>query len=151
MSGTLARRAPTSGTPCEAPVALRLATCRAFVAPKGDGAQDQAIAQQDPDIAATTTLATLAAMPVSFPNAAMRWLRAVARALVARLHAPADPSTPSPTTGRPVARLPLDGQRAGFREFTLPRPQGDDVRQRLQVKSAGVSGRIAAPLTRSAR
>ena len=149
MSGTLARRAPTSGTPSTAPATLRLATCRAFTASSADGAQDQAIAQQDPDIADTTALATLVAMPVSSPNAALRWLRAVARSLAARFHTPADPSTPSPATGRPVARLPMAGQRAGFREFTLPRHPTDDMRQRLQVKSAGVSGRIASSRTRS--
>ena len=57
MSGTLAQRVPTNGMGCgpdrDAAPALRLATCRAFVAPVSDGAQDQASAQQDPDIART--------------------------------------------------------------------------------------------------
>ena len=148
MSGTLAQRVPTNGMGCgadrHAAPALRLATCRAFVAPTSDGAQDQASAQQDPDIARTAPVARLQHMPASLPHAAVRWLQAVARSLAGRVRRLAAPSLSSPATGRSAMRLPFAGTRAGFREFTLPRHQADGGALRLRVKSAGVSTRIGS-------
>lgn len=147
MSGTLARRVPTNGiaskTACGHARRLRLGQCRTFVAPAIDSAQDQASAQQDPDIAVTAPVARLAAMPASLPTAALRWLRAVARTLVERFRRPADPSSSSPATGRSAMRLPFVRKATGFREFTLPRHLADGGALRLRVKSAGVSTRIA--------
>lgn len=155
MSGTLARRVPTSGSPspldCPRDPALRLGTCRAYVAPVADAAQDRATAQQDPDIAAAVPAARLASMPFSLPRAAVRWLRAVAHALAERFRRPADPSSSSPATGRPAVRLPFAGRATGFREFTLPRHLADGGRLRLRVKSAGASARIAPPSSRGRR
>ncbi len=155
MSGTLARRLPTSGSlsmaDCPDAPTLRLGRCRAFVAPVGDRAQDQAIAQQDPDIAVAASVATLASMPISLPHAAVRWLHAVTHALAERFRRPADPSSPSPATGRPSVRLSLAGKATGFREFTLPRHPADSDRLRLRVKSAGFSARIAPLPKRGAR
>ena len=147
MSGTLARRVPTNGSTsdpgCAHASRLRLAHCRAFVAPATDSAQDRAIAQQDPDIAIAAPVARLAAMPASLPTAALRWLRAVARTLAERFRRPADPSSSSPATGRSAMRLPFVRKATGFREFTLPRHLADGGALRLRVKSAGVSTRIA--------
>lgn len=147
MSGTLARRVPTNGSASDPACAhaspLRLAHCRAFVAPSIDSAQDRAIAQQDPDIAIATPVARLDAMPVSLPTAALRWLRAAARTLAERFRRPTDPSSPSPATARSAVRLPFVRKPAGFREFTLPRHLADGGALRLRVKSAGVSTRIA--------
>ena len=147
MSGTLACRVPTNGIASNAACGharrLRLGQCRAFVAPATDSAQDQAIAQQDPDIAVTARVARLHAMPASLPTAALRWLRAVARTLVERFRRPADPSFSSPATGRSAMRLPFVRKATGFREFTLPRQLADGGALRLRVKSAGVSTRIA--------
>ncbi|CAN7477570.1 hypothetical protein LJR143_003055 [Pseudoxanthomonas sp. LjRoot143] len=146
MSGTLARRVPTNGRAstqdCANGVQLRLGRCQAFVAPVIDGTQDQAIAQQDPDIAAAVRVARLHAMPVSLPTAALRWLRAVARTLAERFRRPTDPSPSSPVTGRSAMRLPFVRKATGFREFTLPRHLADGGALRLRVKSAGVSTRI---------
>jgi hypothetical protein len=148
MSGTLARRVPTNGMgggpDRHAAPALRLGTCRAFVAPTSDGAQDQASAQQDPDIARTAPVARLLPMPASLPHAVLRWLRAAARSLTERFRGPADPSLSSPATGRSAMRLPFAVPRAGFREFTLPRHLADGGALRLRVKSAGVSTRIGS-------
>lgn len=149
MSGTLARRVPTNGTADVRAPRLRLGTCRAFVAPATHGAQDQAIAQQDPDIATGAPVATLRPMPVSRPTAALHWLRAVARTLVDRFRRPTDPSSSSPATGRSAVRLPFAGKTAGFREFTLPRHLADGGALRLKVKSAGFSARIASLPLRS--
>jgi hypothetical protein len=153
MSGTLARRLPTNGVAPGADdrstPALRLGTCQAFVATALEGVQDQAIAQQDPDIAITAPVARLAPMPFSFPSAAMRWLRAVARALAERFRRPADPSSSSPATGRSAVRLPFASKATGFREFTLPRHLADGGRLRLRVKAAGASARIAPLSMRS--
>ena len=149
MSGTLARRVPTNGTADTRGPRLRLGTCRAFVAPVPDGAQDQAIAQQDPDIALAAPAARLSAMPASLPTAALRWLRAVARTLAERFRRPTDPSTSSPATGRSAVRLPFVRKAAGFREFTLPRHLADGGALRLRVKSAGFSTRIASLPSRS--
>jgi hypothetical protein len=146
MSGTLARRVPTNGMADAGAPRLRLGTCRAFAAPAADGAQDQAIAQQDPDIALSVPAARLRPMPVSLPTAALHWLRAVARTLVERFRRPADPSSSSPATGRSAMRLPFAG---GFREFTLPRHLADGGALRLRVKSAGFSARIASLPRRS--
>ena len=143
MSGTLALRAPTNGTDCAHTPKLHLGHCHAFVAPAADGAEDQAIAQQDPDITVTVPVARLHPMPVSLPTAALRWLRAVARTLAERFRRSTDPSSSSPATGRSTVRLPFAGKAAGFREFTLPRPLADGGALRLRVKSAGVSTRIA--------
>ncbi|WFC41398.1 hypothetical protein [Pseudoxanthomonas sp. SE1] len=147
MSGTLARRLPTNGIATDADgrcaPALRLGTCRAFVATAIEGMQDQAIVQQDPDIAITAPVARLSSMPFSLPSAAARWLRAVARALAERFRRPAGPSSSSPATGRPAVRLPLASKATGFREFTLPRHLADGGRLRLRVKAAGTSARIA--------
>lgn len=155
MSGTLARRAPTNGSAyrlrCAGATRLRLARCDAYVAPAIDSAQDQAIAQQDPDIALAAPVARLSPMPVSLPTAALRWLRAAARTLVERFRRPTDPSTPSPATGRSAMRLPFAGKAAGFREFTLPRHLADGGALRLRVKSAGVSTRIASLPVRGQR
>lgn len=142
MSGTLARRVPTNGTADARAPRLRLGTCSAFVAPVADGAQDQAIAQQDPDIAVAVRVARLHAMPVSLPTAALRWLRAVARTLAERFRRPTGPSPSSPVTGRSAMRLPFVRKATGFREFTLPRHLADGGALRLRVKSAGVSTRI---------
>lgn len=148
MSGTLARRVPTSGSDAvpdrRQDPALRLGRCRAYVAPAADAAQDRASAQQDPDIAAAVPADRLAPMPSSLPRAAMRWLRAAAHALAERFRRPADPSSSSPATGRPAVRLPFAREAAGFREFTLPRHLADGGRLRLRVKSAGASARIAS-------
>ncbi len=149
MSGTLARCLPTNGTDLAAPAKLRLGTCHAFVATQTDVAQDQAIAQQDPDIAQAAPVARLAPMPSSPTSAALRWLRAVARTLAGRFRRPTDPSTPSPATGRSAMRLPFAGKAAGFREFTLPRHLADGGALRLRVKSAGFSARIASLPLRS--
>ncbi|MBA3928517.1 hypothetical protein J2X02_002580 [Pseudoxanthomonas japonensis] len=147
MSGTLARRIPTRGAASSQDRAndsrLRLGRCQAFVAPPLDSAQDQATAQQDPDIAAAVPVARLHAMPASLPTAALRWLRAVARTLAGHFRRPADPSSSSPATGRSAMRLPFVRKAAGFREFTLPRHLADGGALRLRVKSAGVSTRIA--------
>lgn len=142
MSGTLARRVPTNGTDSSSTPTLHLGRCRAFVAPVADGTQDQAIAQQDPDIAVAVRVARLHAMPVSLPTAALRWLRAVARTLAERFRRPTDPSPSSPVTGRSAMRLPFVRKATGFREFTLPRHLADGGALRLRVKSAGVSTRI---------
>jgi hypothetical protein len=149
MSGTLARRVPTNGTDCAGIPKLHLGRCRAFVAPAADGAQDQAIAQQDPDITLEAPVARLATMPSSPTSAALRWLRAVARTLVERFRRPTDPSSSSPATGRSAMRLPFAGRNAGFREFTLPRHLADGGALRLRVKSAGFSARIASLPLRS--
>ncbi|MBD9478781.1 hypothetical protein [Pseudoxanthomonas sp. PXM02] len=153
MSGTLARRVPTNGSAhrlrCAGASRLRLARCDAYVAPTIDSAQDQAIAQQDPDIAIGAPVARLAPMPSSPTSAALRWLRAAARTLVERFRRPTDPSTSSPATGRSAVRLPFAGKRAGFREFTLPRHLADGGALRLRVKSAGFSARIASLPVRS--
>ena len=143
MSGTLALRAPTNGADDAPAPELQLGRCRTFVAPAIDGAQDQAIAQQDPDITIPVPVARLRPMPVSLPTAALRRLRAVARTLAERFRRPTDPSSSSPATGRSAVRLPFAGKRAGFREFTLPRPLADGGALRLRVKSAGVTTRIA--------
>ncbi|WP_334177312.1 hypothetical protein [Pseudoxanthomonas sp.] len=125
MSGTLARCLPTNGAAATADAhrapPLRLGTCQAFVAPVPDGTQDQATAQQDPDIAVTVPVDRLASMPVSLPTAVLRWLRAVASTLAERFRKPSDPSSSSPATGRSAVRAPFAGTRASFREFTLPR------------------------------
>ena len=146
MSGTLARRVPTNGMGAgpdrHAAPALRLATCRAFVAPVSDGAQDQASAQQDPDIARTAPVARLLPMPASLPHAVLRWLRAAARSLTERFRGPADPSLSSPATGRPVSRALFTGKALGFREFTAPRTFNDGGRSRLRVKTTGASARV---------
>ena len=149
MSGTLARRVPTNGTADTRGPRLRLGTCRAFVAPVPDGAQDQAIAQQDPDIALAAPAARLSAMPASLPTAALRWLRAVARTLAERFRRPTYPSTSSPATGRPVSRAVFAGKALGSREFTTPRAFAHAERSRLRVKSAGFSTRIASLPSRS--
>ena len=147
MSGTLARCLPTNGIAANADgrsaPALRLGTCKAFVATAIEGVQDQAIAQQDPDIAITAPVARLSPMPFSLPSAAARWLRAVARALAERFRRPTGPSSSSPATGRSAVRLPFASKATGFREFTLPRHLADGGRLRLRVKAAGASARIA--------
>ncbi len=148
MSGTLARRVPTNGTAspqdCADGSRLRLGRCQAFVAPAIDSAQDQASAQQDPDIAAAAPVARLAAMPVvSLPTAILHWLCAAARTLAGRFRRPADPSSSSPVTDRSAERRRFMRSAAGFREFTLPRSLADGSALRLRVKSAGVSTRIA--------
>ena len=144
MSGTLAACRPTNGQADRPAPALRLASCRHYVAPAADATQDQAIGQQDPDIARTAPVARLLPMPVRLPTAALRWLHAVARSLAERFRRPAAPSLSSPATGRSVARLPFAVARTGFREFTLPRHLADGGALRLRVKSAGVSARIAS-------
>ena len=116
MSGTLARRVPTNGTAspqdCADGSRLRLGRCQAFVAPAIDSAQDQASAQQDPDIAAAAPVARLAAMPVvSLPTAILHWLCAAARTLAGRFRRPADPSSSGSCAGSASDPRPSDAPR----------------------------------------
>ena len=139
MSGTVAHRHPTSGTPSEATASLRLGRCKPFAA----AAQDRATEAQDPDIGHVRRAATLRGMPRSLLRAAQRWLDASVRVVARFFRASADPSSSSPATGRSAMRLPFVRKATGFREFTLPRHLADGGALRLRVKSAGVSTRIA--------
>ena len=138
MSGTVARRRPTSGMPSEASAPLRLGRCQPFAA----AAQDRATEAQDPDIGHVRRAATLRGMPRSFLRAARRWLDAGVRLVARVFRASAVPSSSSPATGRPVSRALFTGKALGFREFTAPRTFNDGGRSRLRVKTTGASARV---------
>ena len=138
MSGTVAHRHPTSGTPSEAPATLHLGRCQPFAA----AAQDRATEAQDPDIGRVQRAATLRGMPRSFLRAARRWLDAGVRLVARVFRASAVPSSSSPATGRPVSRALFGGKALGFREFTAPRAFNDGGRSRLRVKTTGASARV---------